>query len=114
MPPPLLAPIILAFAPLFTSASWQRALVLLLGAPFAVRPALRLWQERVTSAAAQGWVEGTWNDLNTRANGFLDTLYLRYYDRRAPVSPTPAPTTVKPVLGSQTGSGAAVTPTTRP
>ena len=90
------------------------ALVLLLGAPFAVRPALRLWQERVTSAAAQGWVEGTWNDLNTRANGFLDTLYLRYYDRRAPVSPTPAPTTVKPVLGSQTGSGAAVTPTTRP
>src|SRR5271165_5448974 len=31
MPPPLLAPIILAFAPLFTSASWQRALVLLLG-----------------------------------------------------------------------------------
>lgn len=32
MPPPLLAPIILAFAPLFTVASWQHVLVLLWGA----------------------------------------------------------------------------------
>ena len=74
-------------------------LVLLLAAPFVAKPAQGLWEERVTSGAAQGWVVQTWNNLNTRANGFLDGLYLRYYDRRAPVAPAVTVTPPAPAGG---------------
>ena len=41
---------------------------------------------------AETWIETQWGELNAGANDLMDRLYLRYYDRRAPLPQTEAPT----------------------
>jgi hypothetical protein len=60
--------------------------------PRAVAPAWRQLQAQGALQDATAWVENSWSRLEGLANGAIDVLYLRYYDRRAPLSPTPTPT----------------------
>jgi hypothetical protein len=55
--------------------------------------------------AAQSWIETQLVKLNTGANDLLDRLYLRYYDRRAPLPPTARPTAVPRGTPTPTGGG---------
>jgi len=57
------------------------------------------------ATAAQSWIETRWGELNTGANDLLDRLYLRYYDRRAPLPPTAGPTAVPQGTPTPTGGG---------
>jgi len=50
-------------------------------------------------ASAQGWAGDQWIRLESGLNGFMDQLYVRYYDRRAPVQATPAPTALPTTEG---------------
>jgi hypothetical protein len=63
----------------------------LLLAPRTISPALQRLEAQGTFTSAQDWVQNSWNRVNEAANGLLDRLYLGYYDRRAPLKPTPAP-----------------------
>ena len=42
-----------------------------------------------TTASVEQWIGDRWSGLGTSVNNIIDGVYLRYYDRRAPVEPTP-------------------------
>jgi hypothetical protein len=74
------------------------ALVLL---PRAAAPAWRDLQAGGALESAAKWAQDGWSRAEGIANRTIDVLYLEYYDQRAPLAPTAAPTspaqTVTPV-----------------
>jgi len=69
--------------------------VLILVLVFAPRLAHTEWagvQSQGEVVAAQGWAETQWTRLNTAIDDAVNRYYLRRYDRRAPLEPTPAAT----------------------
>jgi hypothetical protein len=66
-------------------------LVALLSAPRLVVPTLESPAGREALRTVQVQTEGHWQRLNEGVGGLMTQLYLRYYDRRVPIQPTPAP-----------------------
>ena len=67
--------------------------VLILVLVFAPRLAHTEWagvRSQGEVVAAQGWAETQWGKLNAAIEGAVNRYYLRRYDRRAPLEPTPA------------------------
>jgi hypothetical protein len=67
--------------------------VLILVLLFAPRLARTEWagvRSQGEVVAAQGWAETQWARLNAAIDGAVNRYYLRRYDRRAPLEPTPA------------------------
>jgi MFS superfamily sulfate permease-like transporter len=67
--------------------------VLILVLAFAPRLARTEWAEvraQEEVVASQGWAETQWIRLNTAIDDAVNRYYLRRYDRRAPIEPTPA------------------------
>jgi hypothetical protein len=63
------------FGPRFIQPTWQRL------------------EEQGVTATARGWLAARWEQLNHKVDEVLDSVYLRYYDRRAPTAtPTALPT----------------------
>jgi hypothetical protein len=59
--------------------------IVLIGGGRALRP---VWQRIDSQPVRQVAVE-LWDWFETQVGGVVDKLYIRYYDRRAPVQPTP-------------------------
>ncbi len=75
---------------------------------FAPRLAHTKWTEiksQGPTGAAMSGIEMGWDKLNTAANDLMDWLYQRFYDRRAPLPPTTAPTAVPRGTPTTTASG---------
>ena len=69
--------------------------VLILVLVFAPRLARTEWAEvraQEEVVATQGWAETQWIRLNTAIDDAVNRYYLRRYDRRAPLEPTPVAT----------------------
>ena len=67
--------------------------MLILVLVFAPRLARTEWAEvraQEEVVATQGWAETQWIRLNTAIDDAVNRYYLRRYDRRAPLEPTPA------------------------
>jgi hypothetical protein len=64
-----------------------------------VRPTWEQIHTTSTATTVGEWMEERWNSLEVGVNGFIDRVYIRYYDRRAPVQPTttiaPTPTAIE-------------------
>ena len=73
----------------------------LVGIPRAAAPAWRDLQSRGALESAANWAQNGWTEIEGIANRAMNVLYLQYYDKRAPLAPTPIPTspaqTVTPV-----------------
>ena len=79
-------------------------LVALLSAPRVVVPTLESPTGREALRTVQVQTEGHWQRLNEGVGGLVTRLYLRYYDRRVPIQPTPAPSSAPKVeLGDLLG-----------
>lgn len=71
----VLVALAVVFGPRFVQPTWQRL------------------EERGFRATVQGWLGARWEQLNDKVDEVLDSVYLRYYDRRAPTAtPTALPT----------------------
>jgi hypothetical protein len=66
-------------------------LVAFLSAPRVVVPTLESPTGREALRTVQVQTEGHWQRLNEGVGGLVTRLYLRYYDRRVPIQPAPAP-----------------------
>jgi hypothetical protein len=73
------------------------ALALVAGA-HVIGPAWQRFEVKGTLSTAQQWARDQWAQLGVGVDDFVDQLYIRYYDRRAPVdlTPTPEPTGTVP------------------
>jgi hypothetical protein len=79
-------------------------LAALLGAPRVVVPTLESPTGREALRTVQAQTESHWQRLNEGVDGLVTRLYLRYYDRRAPIQPAPASTSApKAELGDLFG-----------
>jgi hypothetical protein len=79
-------------------------LVAFLSAPRVVVPTLESPTGREALRTVQVQTEGHWQRLNEGVGGLVTRLYLRYYDRRVPIQPTPAPSSAPKVeLGDLLG-----------
>jgi len=70
-----------------------------------------LWQQADLEqpfSSAQAWIQERWAGVEATINDFIDQLYIRYYDRRAPLQATPSvePGAV-PATTPQPGGGGA-------
>ena len=80
-------------------------LVAFLSAPRVVVPTLESPTGREALRTVQVQTEGHWQRLNEGVGGLVTRLYLRYYDRRVPIQPAPAPPSApKAELGDLFGS----------
>jgi hypothetical protein len=66
------------------------ALALVAGAQV-IGPAWQQFEVKGTLSTVQQWARDQWAQLEVGVNDFVDQLYIRYYDRRAPVQATPTP-----------------------
>jgi hypothetical protein len=64
----------------------------LVGIPRVAAPAWRSLQSRGTLESVAERTQSGWTELEGVADRALDALYLQYYDQRAPLEPTAAPT----------------------
>lgn len=69
-----------------------------------IGPAWQQFEVKGTLSTAQQWAGDRWAQLEVGVNDFVDQLYIRYYDRRAPVQATPTPTPA-PTASPTTESG---------
>ena len=67
-------------------------LVAFLSAPRVVVPTLESPTGREALRTVQVQTEGHWQRLNEGVGGLVTRFYLRYYDRRVPLQPSPTPT----------------------